>query len=189
MTNYWIAGAGKCAMSALVDQIATSTCSTVYGNSKQYPYTHLPNTVVHANDIPVPHIPTEQYTCVLVIRRDCVIQIMERWVEKGWSYLPLKEAADKLQSLITNTQQRIQELDRYTWRKRYVIHTEDFLNRPQHELARLGLEQHKDLAPSHSGVRPWQYISNYKELRQHLALVHHDNFKQINYLLQQFIDK
>jgi len=189
MTNYWVAGAGKCAMSALVDQIARSTGYQVRGHSENFYYTHEPCRVVHTNSLTVPEeLPTELYDCILVIRRDVIIQAMERWVEAGWQSLDFNQASGKLGSLLKNTRQRIQALDARQWRSRRVIHTEDFLNHPQHELGKLGLTQVADLAPNRTPARPWNYLDNYKAMRQHLQDMHLESFETISQELVNFLN-
>lgn len=170
--------------------MARSTNYRVYGHSPQYPYSHEPNTVVHTNQTVVPcDLPTEVYNCVLVIRRDIIIQVMERWVDREWTRVDFDTASYHLSGLIKNTVNRINGLAERQWLSRHVIHTEDFLNHPQHELSKLGLTQTCDLAPNRTKHRPWLYLENYRDLRQHLQLIHAHDFVHINKLLTKFLDK
>jgi hypothetical protein len=188
-SNYWISGSGKTAQSALVDQVARACDYRVYGHSENCYYEHELNTVVHTNVLVPPELPTRRYECVLTIRRDVIVQVMEAWVDRNYKHVELDWANKRLAGLLDNIEQRVADLDSHTWHSRRVVHTEDFLRNPEGVLSSMGLEQCAPMAPNRTKQRPWLYLENYKELRQYLQDNNYNRFKQISDRLKQFLDK
>ena len=188
--NYWVTGAGKCAQSALVHQISRATGYAVWGHSKRFPYSHQPNHVVHTNQVPVPQLPYEQYTCVLVVRRNVLLQIMESWVDEKRVNITLQQAAPAFSDYLNQLHTRIQLATSPQWHTRSVVHTEDLLADPVGIMrSTFDLNSSVPLQPNLNQLKPQVQLTHYTQLREELPRLFQKEFEQINSALKVYLNR
>lgn len=187
--NYWVSGVGKCAQSALVDQISRATGHSVWGHSPQRPYSHQPNTVVHTNLVELPQLPYNQYHHVLVVRRDVIHQVMENWCDRQLFTIDVCTARLEFKLHLKRILDQIHRAHNPQWHSRTVIHTEDFLTNHTGVLQQqLNLHSAHSLAPNLQQLKPWQILDNYTQLRSELSWDFEQQFEQINSALKVYLN-
>lgn len=186
--NYWVAGAGKCAQSALVDQIQQATGYDVWGHDHEFmPYTHQPHTIVHTNQTPIPPLPYGDYTCTMILRRDLIQQAMESWIQTDRTHINVVESMRAFTNYLMHIKLRIIRASDQPWAERCVVYAEDLLEDTAQVMHNTYLLSSTALQPNLNQTIPHVQLTYYREIRQHLTYRFAQDFDEVDYLLKQFL--
>ena len=186
--NYWIAGAGKCAQSALVDQIQQATGYDVWGHDHEFmPYTHQPHTIVHTNQTPIPPLPYGDYTCTMILRRDLIQQAMESWIQTDRTHINVVESMRAFTNYLMHIKLRIIRASDQPWAERCVVYAEDILANPEKVMQHTYDLPSVKLLPDLNKHSPHTQLTYYREVRQFLTYRFAQDFDEVDYLLKQFL--
>lgn len=185
--NYWVGGAGKCALGVTIHQIREATGYSVYGHDSKYnPWQHQSHTIVHSNQTPIPLLPYSDYTCTMVLRRDLIQQAMESWVGNKRFYIDPRESLGAFTNYVKHIKLRIIRASDQPWAVRRVVYAEDILANPEKVMRQTYDLPSVELLPDLNHHRPHAELAYYREVRQFLTYRFAQDFEEVNYLLEQF---
>ena len=186
--NYWIGGAGKCAQSALVDQLQQATGYSVHGHDSKYnPWQHQPHTVVHSNQTPIPLLPYGDYTCTMILRRDLIQQAMESWAGTERFHIDPQESLGAFTNYLKHIKLRIIHASDQPWALRRVVYAEDILSNPTQVMRQTYDLPSVKLQADLNKHSPHTQLTYYKQVRQCLTYRFAQDFEEVDYLLKQFL--